>query len=45
MPVALRGIKPKADKPSRWKPESEIMNFLADPSLFLGLMELSFVSL
>lgn len=46
MPVALRGVKPKADKLSLWKPESEILNFfLADPSLFLGLIELSFISL
>lgn len=45
MPVALRGVKPKADKPSLWKPESEMLNFLADPSLFLGLIELSFISL
>lgn len=45
MLVALRGVKPKADKPSWWKPGSEMMNFLADMSLFLGFIELCFISL
>jgi len=40
--VALKGVQPKADEPSWWKPGSEMMNFLADPSLFLGFIELSF---
>lgn len=42
MLVALRGVKPKADKPSWWDPESEMNFFFSRSKLIFRLNRVIF---